>query len=305
MDNTVGIPNYVVSRTSEGEASFVVAEYGYSRGVIEDAKRQRRRLFFRIRVAFLLVVLFVVVLVAIADWRRRRARNEWRTPLDVAVVLVAPNADDRTPEEAALEAFRERATALEDRLAAEFVRYRPISMRPFRLRVVGPVPLAATVPRMGEGAIELAKHTLELSRWTHDIDERAGVISDHYDARIYVVARRPSTEERAFVEGESQKNGRIGVVEVELDASMVDFALIVVAHELMHTLGASDKYDADGHTHIPEGLAEPNLTPLYPQRFAEVMSRNRPVAAGREVVPTSIDELAVGLATAYEIGWSR
>ena len=61
---------------------------------------------------------------------------------------------------------------------------------------------------------------------------------------------------------------------------MVDFALFVFAHELMHTLGATDKYDGAGAALIPSGLAEPDAVPRFPQRFVEVMARNRPVAAG-------------------------
>ena len=55
----------------------------------------------------------------------------------------------------------------------------------------------------------------------------------HWDSRIYVDARRPISARRAVVEGQSQRDGRIGVVTVELGPSMVDLTLIVIAHELM------------------------------------------------------------------------
>jgi len=103
----------------------------------------------------------------------------------------------------------------------------------------------------------------------------------------------------------AEQEGRIGIVDVELDASMVDLTLFVVAHELMHTLGASDKYDANGRTIVPDGLVEPDRTPLYPQRSAVVMARNRPVSASAEATPETLDELAVGSSTAKELGWLR
>lgn len=86
---------------------------------------------------------------------------------------------------------------------------------------------------------------------------------------------------------------------------MADLTLFVVAHELMHTLGAGDRYDESGRTRIPDGLADPTLSPLYPQRAAEIMARNRVVsiAPWKEVVPETLDELAVGPTTASEIGW--
>jgi hypothetical protein len=42
---------------------------------------------------------------------------------------------------------------------------------------------------------------------------------------------------------------------------------------------------------------------LFPQRYAELMARNRPLAAEREVPPQTLDELWVGAITAREIGW--
>jgi hypothetical protein len=107
------------------------------------------------------------------------------------------------------------------------------------------------------------------------------------------------------VEGEGQQGGRLGAVEVDLDGSMVDFALFVAAHELFHTLGATDKYDASGRTLMPAGLASPMLRPLFPQPCAEVMARNRPVGPGSEQPPDRLDELGVGPLTAREVGWLR
>jgi hypothetical protein len=107
------------------------------------------------------------------------------------------------------------------------------------------------------------------------------------------------------VEGASQEGGTVGVVEVELDRTMVDFALFVTTHELLHLLGAKDKYDASGRSLVPEGLAEPEQRPLYPQRHAEVMARNVALSPTEERPPESLSDLKVGATTAREIGWVR
>ena len=40
---------------------------------------------------------------------------------------------------------------------------------------------------------------------------------------------------------------------------------IVITHELLHTFGATDKYDfATNRPRFPEGYAEPHANPLYP-----------------------------------------
>ena len=108
------------------------------------------------------------------------------------------------------------------------------------------------------------------------------------------------------LEGKLALDGRRPeTVEVQLQATMVDFALIVAAHELFHTLGAQDKYDEFGHVLVPDGLAEPDRTPTFPQLFVEVMARNRPLSPEVEEPPASLHELRVGPATAREIGWLR
>jgi hypothetical protein len=257
------------------------------------------------RVSILLFILFLVVLYAIRDIRSRRARNDWDRTLDVAVVLVHVDGKERVDPDA-FRLLGERAAVLEERLRAESERQRPGMPKPFRIRVMGPVDVTMPPPSpASNGALDLARQAFDLKRWLGDVDPTAGVEPAHWDARIYVSARRPATTTKSFVEGQSERDGRIGIVDVELDPSMVDLTLFVVAHELLHTLGADDKYDASGRTRIPEGLAEPDRTPLYPQRFAEVMARNRPLSESAEVIPESLDELGIGTATAKEIGWLR
>ena len=54
---------------------------------------------------------------------------------------------------------------------------------------------------------------------------------------------------------------------------------MVIAHELLHTLGATDKYDLRTNQPAhPDGFAEPDREPLYPQSFAELMGGRIPVS---------------------------
>lgn len=264
----------------------------------------RKRRFFLVRVSILLFVLFVVVLYAVRDLRSRHARNDWERTLDVAIVLV--HVDGRSAVEPnAVRAVYDRVPALEERLRAEAERHHPGMAKPFRLRVFGPVDAAGAPPvPASDSPVDLVRQAVERRRWLRDVDPRAGVDPDHWDTRIYVSARRPASELESFVEGASEQGGRIGVVDVELDESTVDLALFVTTHELMHTLGATDKYDANGRTRIPDGLAEPERVPRFPQRLAEVMARNMPISAGTERLPESLDQLAIGAMTAREIGWA-
>jgi hypothetical protein len=77
---------------------------------------------------------------------------------------------------------------------------------------------------------------------------------------------------------------------------------VIIAHEFFHTLGASDKYDlTTGQPLAPDGLAEPNKTPLYPQRFAEIMGGRIALKTDDAVIPQSLKFARIGPLTAAEI----
>lgn len=259
-----------------------------------------RRSFFGARVGFLLGVLVAVAVYAWKDVHDRRARNEFERSLDVALVLVR----DGELDPADLERLESRVPILSERLREAFRAHRGEEHQPFSFVVHGPVALEEPLPVPAEGLVAALRYAYQLYRFTHDVDARASVASGDFESRIYLVLRSPS--DRGLVEGMSEQGGRIGIALAELDSSTIDLALFVSAHELFHTLGATDKYDpATGRALEPDGFAEPGRIPLWPQRYVELMARNRPVAPGRELRPESLDELWVGKKTAGEIGWLR
>lgn len=259
------------------------------------------RTFRRVRIAVLAAVLAVVLLWAWNDVRRRQARTSWKKPVQVALVLLRRGPVDP----GAVSALRSRTPDLEARLAAEMQRHRGSSEpRPFAFTVYGPVDVGAGPPEpQGDTLGDLGRHAWSSWQYFRDVDARASVEWRAADSRIYLVLSPPRSQARKTVEGQSEQGGRVGSVEVELDASMVDFALFVATHELLHTLGATDKYDARGRARVPDGLPEPARSPLYPQPAAEVMARNVVLGPELERPPDTLDELAVGPATAREIGW--
>jgi hypothetical protein len=79
---------------------------------------------------------------------------------------------------------------------------------------------------------------------------------------------------------------------------------VVIAHEILHTLGATDKYNVATLAPLyPMGYAEPYRAPRWPQEFAEIMAGRIPVSAQDFEMPVSLDEVLVGDATAAEIHW--
>jgi hypothetical protein len=79
---------------------------------------------------------------------------------------------------------------------------------------------------------------------------------------------------------------------------------IVITHEFLHTLGASDKYDfANNQPVYPEGYAIPEQLPLFPQHFAEIMAGRIPVSQRAAEMPNGLNEMLIGNKTAQEINF--
>jgi hypothetical protein len=265
-------------------------------------KARRQRGSSRIRIGILLTILAVVLLWAFNDVTRRRARNDWTRTLSVAVVILRRGPVDRE----AVASLRTGTGVLQDRLAQEYTRYQPRAARPFALQAVGPIDVGEDPPSApGEALLDLARYSFNLWRYLRGVNALAGPQVKNADMAVYVVTHVPKSARRTHVEGVSQQGGKVGIVEVELDPKMVDFALFVTAHEIFHTLGATDKYDSAGRTLIPAGLADPTVSPLFPQRYAEIMARNVVLSRTEERPPDSLEELRVGPNTAIEIGWLR
>ena len=100
------------------------------------------------------------------------------------------------------------------------------------------------------------------------------------------------------------QKGGIGLVNGFASAERQSVNNFVAAHELLHTLGASDKYDMQtGQPLWPDGFGDPVQTPLFPQQRAEIMGGRVQVSPGWALLPPSLDFAVVGSATAIEIGW--
>jgi hypothetical protein len=96
------------------------------------------------------------------------------------------------------------------------------------------------------------------------------------------------------------------VVNAFADREQAGSNKVIIAHELLHTLGASDKYDpSTGQPIFPSGYAEPDAEPALPQKLAELMAGRIPVSIAVSQIPDSLDEVVIGTKTAQEIRWRQ
>ncbi len=78
---------------------------------------------------------------------------------------------------------------------------------------------------------------------------------------------------------------------------------IIITHEFLHTLGATDKYNKHNEPRYPDGYAEPDLNPLFPQKLAEIMSGRLALSANDSRMADSLSDCIIGEKTAREINW--
>ena len=273
-------------------------------GVAGDGPEGATVSFKAIRVAILSVILASVVFWALGVQQRRKQRTTWTETLPVALVVVDMGGVDAELGPA----LNERAAALESHLHAEYRRYKPGAIKPFEFTIYGPVAVSERPPPLPfvEGIQARLEHAWALHQYLTEIDERVQLPTRAYDSRIYLVARAPAGDKvPRFVEGIAEEGGELGIVELDLADDTIDLAFAAGAHELLHTLGATDRYDEAGQPIAPDGYAESNLQPLFPQKLAEIMARSIPISATESRLPDSLSEVIVGPKTAAEIGWSR
>lgn len=128
-------------------------------------------------------------------------------------------------------------------------------------------------------------------------------ISPEPDIKLFVLYHDPE-KQRVLPHSVGLQKGLTGVVHAFASQRMREENAFVLAHELLHTLGAADKYQpADNQPIYPDGYAEPERQPLYPQRKAEIMGGRVPMTANRAAPPTGLSQALVGSSTAREIGW--
>jgi hypothetical protein len=100
------------------------------------------------------------------------------------------------------------------------------------------------------------------------------------------------------------QKGLIGVVYAFASEEQAAQNNVVIAHELLHTLGARDKYEAGSNLPAhPDGYADPEREPLWPQEFAEIMAGRIPLSAHEAQMPAGLEQSLIGVATAREIRW--
>lgn len=246
----------------------------------------------------LLLVLFGVGATTILD---RINTTSWDKTLWVGVFPM--NADGSSVAESYVRSLKvEDFAGLETFFASEAARYGVKVGRPVRIELYpSPKDLPpALAPRAN--ILQTIWWSLKMRWYARTAASVPGRAPSHI--RVFVLYHDPALNPRVPHSLGLQK-GLVGVVHAFADKRMAGANNIVIAHETFHTVGATDKYDlANGAPLYPEGFAEPERSPRFPQRYAEIMAGQRAVSDTEHEMPANLRSVRVGEQTAAEIGWT-
>jgi hypothetical protein len=239
-------------------------------------------IFKLVRVVILLSILFVVLL---STWMNERRLANWERPIWVTVYPMV--ADEAPATRAHVKSIEESTFASVNHFFERDLRLYGVSLTPpFNFQVA---PVSA-----------IGVWSLKMRWWVWRMQRNDGLTAGDIQLFVFYHASGADSEMKISV---GMRKGMYGLVKAYTGQSLQEQNNLVIAHELLHVLGATDKYQpATGDPDYPSGYAEPDRQPLYPQVTAEIMGGRIPLSPYESVMPASLAQCRMGHKTAEEIG---
>ena len=270
-----------------------------SRVATAGQERPRSRFWYRVRVIVLLGILAVAGEQTLID---HYTTTSWRRPLWIGIYPLNGDGSD---------ASARYLRTLTPEAFADIGRFFADQAQRYGVRLEDPVHIEIypaphrLPPRLPPGAslAQRVSWSLRLRWYARQAPLPAGVPAPQI--RVFVLYHDPEITP-SVPHSLGLEKGLVGVVYAFAHPVANGSNCVVIAHEVMHTLGATDKYDpeTDGPLY-PGGFADPDRQPLYPQDRAEIMAGRYALSRSQFVMPDSLRQVVVGPQTAREIRWTR
>ena len=247
------------------------------------------------------ILVFIFFLIAADTYLTKFRAVGWDDTLWVGIYPINANNDAKTQKY--IDALSSRNfKSIEQFFEREISQLNIPVKQPFNIVLAHPVTdMPPAPPAQGSNMLSVAWWSIQLRYWS--FSRNNADFSPHI--KVFVIYHDYDKEEK-LAHSLGLEKGMIGVVHAYAHRELEGKNNLVIAHEMLHTLGASDKYDLQSGEPIhPHGYAEPDKTPLYPQRFAELMGAYIPVSRTESFMPRSLASVKIGALTASEINWSK
>lgn len=254
--------------------------------------------FTNVRVFILLCVLGFFSFLALHQSFHTRS---WVKPLEVVVLPV--NGDEHIDTDAYINSLSNRnLQEIEAWFKRESSRYDLALEKPVEVRL-GP-QVFSVPPAFPENPnfISVVFWGLRFRLWaflnTPEVDSSLTLV------RMFVVYHQ-GEDNIPLKHSLGMKKGLLGLVHAYALSHQTAQNNIVIAHEMLHVVGAIDKYEKSGAPIYPIGYANPQRVPLFPQSRAEIMAGRIPASHTRAYMANSLNRVIINEYTANEINWKK
>lgn len=249
----------------------------------------------------LIALLSILVFVGLSTWLDRVYSTDWDGPLLVALFPI--NADGSAATEKYIGGLQtQNFAALEPFFEQQAYAYGVKLDRPVRFVLAAPLQKQPPALAANANMLQAMWWSLRLRFWSWGVSNPPGPTPT---VRLFLLYHDPDRS-RSLPHSIGLQKGLMGVAHLFATPDMAGSNLVILAHEFLHTLGASDKYDLKNNLPLyPDGFADPEREPRYPQERAELMAGRIPISETQAEIPESLRQVVIGPASAKEIGWRK
>lgn len=261
-----------------------------------EKKTQSFRILFRkLRIAILLIILIIV---GLNEYFSNKHISSWEKTLTVVIYPI--NRDNSDEAAQYIESLKKRIFQPIEYFMQEEAELVNLKLRkPVAIEIAPEILKPLPKPPDQKTALNMIWWTIKIRYWSF----RNDTFNPPKDVRIYVLYSSPSNYE---IDEASMglKKGKIGIVNAPADIRLENNNNLIITHEMLHTFGATDKYDYVSSMPLyPHGLADPKRKPIYPQEMAEIMAGRIPLSGSEIKWPENLHEVTIGIKTCVEINW--
>lgn len=257
----------------------------------------RKFTFRQFRVFILLCILIYVASDQyLAEYRTR----SWQDTLSVVIYPISgdsSNESQQTIDQLTQSTF----ASVSQFIQKEAHRYGVSIEQPIQIHLAPQInKKPPALPDLDSGMLSVMWWSLKIRWWALLENTYAG----DKDIRLFVEYYADETTDSHVSVG--LQKGLFSLIKNYTGDEYIERNNVIIAHEMLHTLGATDKYNLRTLLPIyPEGYAAPELGNNQPQKKAELMGGRIPLSTDIAIVPESLNDCVIGNKTAKEIGWIK
>lgn len=252
--------------------------------------------FRHYRILFLLsLLIYVVADQAIA----KHASTSWLDTLNVVIYPI--NGDSSKQSQQTINTLSKKDfSSIKHFIKNQSTHFGLLIDQPIDIKIAPQINKPPALPSLDAGIVSTMLWSLKMRWWAWHENTYSGA----KDIRLFVEYYAEESAESQISVG--LEKGRMALIKNYADKQLMERNNVIIAHEMLHTLGATDKYDSVTlMPSFPQGYAYPELGRNEKRDTCEIMGGRIPYADDIAVVPESLSHCLIGKTTAKEIGWVK